>query len=249
MNVFSSKADMTPIGYSITSSARASRVGAANRRLHDFHPGGLGGKMNVFEKQRHERVAGIAEGGDLPHRRQHVAQHLNAFAVRFRRHHRHAGDVSAGPHQACDDPGFDGVGGHHDDGNVARRLLRRTRARRQEGDDHVDLGRYQLGRQDGKQLRPALRRPGIDEDIASLDIACFQQFFPEVVAEDIGFDVSEGQYPDAAHLCRLRARRDWPRRSQGTCLDDIASLHGIPRTWASALRQRNGAVNGWRVTD
>ncbi len=87
----------------------------------------------------------MAQYAHAPHGRQHIPEQFDTFSIRCGSHHRHAGNVSAGPRQACDDAGFDRVSCQYYDGDLACCLLRCQRAGDVECHDHVDAETDQLG--------------------------------------------------------------------------------------------------------
>jgi hypothetical protein len=177
--------------FKMVAKARRDLVRIAHRHGHNLDPCRFAREVNFFEEQRHERIASIAERGDFLHRRQHVAEHLDAFTVRLRRHQRHTRDVPAWPCQACDKTCFDGVGDDCDNGNVPRRLLCGARAWCVESNEDIDLCHDQFGRQLGKEFQSSLRRANVERNVSSFDIACFRQSLPHLFSEGLGVSVSQ----------------------------------------------------------
>ena len=168
-------------------------------------------------------IVGVAERCDFPYRRQHVAKHFDAFAVRLCCHERHACDVPARARQACDSSCFDRIGDNCNNGNIARRSLRGACAWCVERDEDVDLCRHQFGRQLGKQVEPSLRRADVELNVSSFDIARFRQSLPHLLSEG-----SASAFP------RISAPI---RRMRGCCAGATTGHDAAPAARATGARR------------
>ena len=137
----------------------------------DRHPGGVATKPNPLEKRFREGVGRIGQSNQATRRGQHLPGQFDAFACHFGAHVGNSGDIATRPGEARDQSGFDRISGHrHDNRNVARRLLRRPRCRREPGHDHIDFEAHQLRRQFGKAVRLSVIRPELEAYGLSLHV-------------------------------------------------------------------------------
>ena len=154
----------------------------------------------------------VALASAATRRRQHVADQFDALASQLGAYAGDAGDVSARPRKARDQPRADRITrvGHHD-GDFVRRLLCRLCGGREPGHDDIDLETDQLGSQFGKPIGLSLCRSKLEPNVLSLDISQLAQSLPKVPPKLFRIGTAEDQCADGRQFCRLlRAPRERP---------------------------------------
>ena len=156
-----------------------------------------------------------------------LANQLHALAGHLHTPARLSGDVAARPGEARDEAGRDRIArACHHDRNVACRLFRRQRGRREERDDEVDLETDQLGSLFQLEIGPASSRAYLQAKIAALDVARIAQALAQCLQER--FRVRQGKDTDRVHPHLLRACQERPtRRRTAEQRDQLASFHSI----------------------
>src|SRR6202022_2438306 len=187
-------------------------LAAADLDRMDRSSGGFAAKLDLFEKRFGEWIGCVGQSGDPARRRQYVADQLDALAGQFSGYARDAGDISARPRKARDQPRTDGISClGHDDRDFARRLLCCQSGGREPSDDYIDIETDQLGGQLGKPVEMSLRRSKLKSNVLPLDITQIAQSLPELPPKLFRTDIANNQRADGRHLRLLRARRERPR--------------------------------------
>ena len=144
----------------------------ANPDRFDCDSGGFAATLDLFEERFGEGVGPVGQGSDPARRRQHVTDQLDALAGQFGGYARDAGDISARPGKARNQPRTDGISClGHDDRDVTRHLLCRHSGGREPSDDDIDFETDQLGGQLGQPFEMSFRRPKLKSNVLPLDIA------------------------------------------------------------------------------
>ena len=130
------------------------------------------------------QARGIPQGRDPRDPGRDLHEELERPADRLPGHRGGAGDVPAGPREALDEPGADGiVHAHHDDGRRSERLLGGEGGLRPHGDHEVRVQADQLRRQLGQPVVASVRPLEVDGDVAILDEAELAEAAPERLAD------------------------------------------------------------------
>jgi hypothetical protein len=115
---------------------------------------------------------------------------------------------------------------HHDDGNVAGRILGRVGGRGQHRDDDIDSAANQISRQFGQASVLPLRGSNLDLDILPLEIAKIAE---RLAIRPHGFWAIDEKNANAPHpIDLLRPRDDWPRGRTSDETNKSASSHLPP---------------------
>src|SRR6266516_3130894 len=95
--------------FSVAAKAVSNFLATADLDRMDRSSGGFAAKLDLFEKRFGEWIGCVDQHGDPARRRQHVADQLDALAGQFSGYARDAGDISARPRKARDQPRTDGI--------------------------------------------------------------------------------------------------------------------------------------------
>ena len=199
-------------------------VAAANDDLMDFKAHIWGALLNLLEKGLHERIVGIAQNAHAARPRYDLGDQFEALCRRLGGGGGQSGEIAVRPRKVADQPRRDWIACHHDDGNVAGRILCRMGGRGLYRDDDIDLAANQFRRQFGEASDLALRRSDLDLDILPLDIAKIAE---RLAKWPHGFWATDDEARRCAASARLlRTRRERPR---GGCAteqrDELAAFH------------------------
>src|SRR6266576_112283 len=171
----------------------------------DRGSGRFAAKLDLFEERFEEGIGRIRQSRHAARRWQHVTDQLDTFASQFGGHRSQAGDVSAGPRKARDQPRTNRVSClGHDDWDFVRRLPCRQSGGREPSDDYIDLETDQLGGQFGKPVEVSLRRSKLKSNVLPLDITQIAQSLPELPPKLFRADIANNQYANGRDLWLLR---------------------------------------------
>ena len=148
----------------------------------DLQTNGASGHFDIPQRcLRRRSIRWIDEHGYAGCVRHQLMQHFEPFPPKFLGEHTHAGDVAAGPIQACNETKANRIGGgREDDWNRRGRRLGGKCGRgspRREQDGHSRTN--EIGGQRRQSVVSAVRPAKCDDEVSSLDIAGFAQPFPE----------------------------------------------------------------------
>ena len=196
----------------------------------DRHPGGVATKPNPLEEWFREGVGRIGQSNQATRRGQHLPGQFDAFACHFGAHVGNSGDIATRPGEARDQSGFDRISGHrHDNRNVARRLLRRPRCRREPGHDHIDFEPHQLRRQIGQPACLAFIRAELVSDVSPLEVTELAHRLAKQPPEFFRTGRSDYQHTDDRHFRLLRGAGERPQGCRaGDQSEEFAPPHPLP---------------------
>jgi len=205
-----------------------------NDDLMDFKAHFWGGLLDVLEKGLHEPIVGIAQNADATRAWYDLGDQFEALGCQLRGGAGQPSEIAVRPRKVADQPGRDWIACHHNDGNVARGILRRIDGRGLYRDDDIDLTANQFRGQFGEATNLALRRSDLNLDILRLGIAKIVECFAK---RSHRFRTPDEKYADASQpLALLRTRTERPRdRGTANECDEFAPLHALPKGYEKSI--------------
>ena len=185
---------------------RLELLGRANVGDTDGDAGGARGEINLLQERLAERIAGIGQRRDAPHRRHNLADDLDALAGKLGGRRRQSGDVAAGTREARHQSGAERIAGRrHDNRNLRRCALRRVHRWRLGGDDDVDLLPDQFRGEVRQCIQPAFGGAPFELDALAVDVAQIAQAVEELPGERLA--AADQQHADTGRLRCANKRR------------------------------------------
>jgi hypothetical protein len=174
----------------------------------DFEMHQWGALMDLLEKGLHERIVGIAQKAHAARSWLDLGDQFEALGRQLGSGAGQSGEIAVWARKIGDQLRRDWIACHHDDGNVARRILRRIDGRGLYRDEDIDLAANQFRSQLRQTSVLALRGSNLELDILPLDISKLAE---RLTKRPQGFWPTAEKNANAPHLIDLlRVRRQRP---------------------------------------